>query len=796
MADEIDRPTAVPSEHAPPIELTVPALLSGAGVLFPALLVPVVTSEEHEIRSVDAAASSASKYIAVVAQQPSEDERFDGAPRDVGSLATVVRMAHLPGGPLQALLRGYRRVRVLETAEQDGVLQARVVELADVLTPGPELDALAREALSLFQEVAKLSESIPQEAVLAAQQIVAPGGVADFIAANTPLKPADRYALLRETDVAGRLRALLELLRHELQVLKVGAELQSQVRGELSKRERDYYLREQLKAIQKELGESEGTPEVAELRRRIDGAGLPDHARKEAERELERLNSVNPASPEYQVIRTYLEWLADLPWNKSTRERIDLRRAQRILDADHYGLEEVKQRVLDYLAVRKLRRAARGPILCFVGPPGVGKTSLGKSIARAIGRQFVRLSLGGVRDEAEIRGHRRTYVGAMPGRIIQEIRRAGVNNPLMMLDEVDKLGVGIQGDPAAALLEVLDPAQNSTFVDHYLDLPWDLSKTMFITTANQLDTIPGPLRDRMEVITISGYTEREKVEIARRYLVPRQVEENGLTPALIELTDGAFHLLVRGYTREAGVRNLERLIGALCRRVARKVALGERTPHRITPEQVPELLERPPVPEEEAQQRDEVGVATGLAATAAGGDVLFVEAAVMPGSGKLTLTGQLGEVMQESAQAAFTYVRACADHYGIGPDFFSTHDIHVHVPAGAVPKDGPSAGVTMATAVLSAVARRPIRHGVAMTGEITLRGKVMPVGAIKDKLLAAHRAGVRTVCIPAENERDLRDIPADVRAELDIRLCRHADEVLDVALVPAPRPEPLAATPR
>ncbi|HEU4758810.1 MAG TPA: endopeptidase La, partial [Dehalococcoidia bacterium] len=574
------------------------------------------------------------------------------------------------------------------------------------------------------------------------------------------------------------------------EVLEVQSKIHSQVRGELEKRQREFILREQMKAIQKELGESELTPELAELKKRLDAAQLSEEAQKEADRELERLSTIPPMSPEYQVARSYLEWLADLPWSKSTEDQLDIPRAERVLNEDHYGLEKVKQRILDFLAVRKLTEGAtRGPLLCFVGPPGTGKTSLGQSIARALGRKFIRLALGGIRDEAEIRGHRRTYVGALPGRILQELRRCGSNNPVFMLDEVDKLGADFRGDPASALLEVLDPAQNHAFSDHYLDIPFDLSRVFFITTANLHDPIPAPLRDRMEIIELPGYTEQEKLEIARRYLLPRQMLENGLPEAALRVTDHAILEVIRSYTREAGVRNLERELSAVCRAVARRIAKGETAETLVTEDNLPDFLGPPRFRWELAEQRDEVGVATGLAATMAGGDVLFVEATTVPGKGRLILTGKLGEVMQESAQAALTYARSRAAILNIPTAFFDRNDIHIHVPAGAIPKDGPSAGVTIATALVSAITRRPVRKDVAMTGEITLRGKVLPVGSIRDKVLAAHRAGIKGVILPRDNENDLLEVREEIRRELQFNLVDHVDEVLNAALHPEPREE-------
>src|SRR3990170_1185954 len=747
---------AGPQEDKPQIRIpeSIPVIGSGSTVMYPQQLMPVLATEEKDIKAIDDAAAAEAKIVGLFSQQPGPDEgRYDGELNRIGTAATIVRMAKAPDGSVHAILQG----------------------------------------------VVEMSEALPKELGAAVGNVSEPSALSDFIAANLHITPEQRQQVLAELDVSKRLQLVIDLLRHEEDVLEVESKIQSQVRGELDKKQREFILREQMKAIQKELGEGEITPELAELRKRLDEADLPEEARKEAEREMQRLTTIPSISPEYQVARTYLEWLADLPWHLRTEDSLEIDRAEETLNEDHYGLDKVKQRILDFLAVRQLRQGeTRGPILCFVGPPGTGKTSLGQSIARALNRKFIRMSLGGIRDEAEIRGHRRTYVGAMPGRVIQELRRCGSNNPVFMLDEVDKLGVDFRGDPASALLEVLDPAQNHTFSDHYLDVAFDLSKVFFITTANLQDPIPSPLRDRMEVIELPGYTEREKLEIARRYLLPRQVAENGLPDGVLTVADDAILEIVRSYTREAGVRSLERELGAICRGVARRVAKGETAPITVLDENLSEFLGQPRFRWELAEEKDEVGVATGLAATMAGGDVLFVEATTVPGKGRLILTGKLGEVMQESAQAALTYARSRASVLDIQPSFFDKHDIHIHVPAGAIPKDGPSAGVTIATALVSAITRRPVRKDVAMTGEITLRGKVLPVGAVRDKVLAAHRAAIKRVIIPDENENDLAEISEEVRRELEFVLVDNVDAVLNAALHPEPRPEEarlVAATP-
>ncbi len=781
-----------PPSGAPPPEV-LPVIASGSNVVYPQQLMPVLATEERDIRAIDAAAAAEGKALAIFSQEPPAAGADAAAARfhDIGTSATVVRMAKAPDGSVHAILQGTARIRLVSLEQADTLpVLARVERLPEEVERTLELEATMREAVETFARVVNLSETLPRELATAVNDIADSSALADFIAANLQLKPEERYAVLQELNVNKRLAYVRERLGHELEVVEVQSKIQSDVRGELDKRQREFILREQLKAIQKELGEGETAPELAELKERLENAGLPDAARREADRELQRLTSIPSISPEYQVVRTYLEWLADLPWSKSTQDQLDIKRAEQILNEDHYGLEKVKRRILDFLAVIKLKGGeTHGPILCFVGPPGTGKTSLGQSIARALGRKFIRVSLGGTRDEAEIRGHRRTYVGAMPGRIIQEIRRAGSHNPLLMLDEVDKLGVDFRGDPASALLEVLDPAQNANFTDHYLDVAFDLSHVFFIATANLQDTIPGPLLDRMEVIELPGYTEHEKLEIGKRYLLPRQMRENGIPEGRLLLTEDAIREIIRSYTREAGVRNLERELGSVCRGVARRIADGEAKSVAVTEENLSEFVGPPRFRWELAAENDEVGVATGLAATMAGGDVLFVEAMTVPGKGRLILTGKLGEVMQESAQAALTYARSRAGVLGIPASFFDKNDIHIHVPAGAIPKDGPSAGVTMATALVSAITRRPVHKEVAMTGEITLRGKVLPVGAVRDKVLAAHRAGCRKVILPRDNENDLLDVPDEVRRDLEFVLTEHVDEVLNAALHAEKRPE-------
>ena len=789
-----ERPAQAASQDEKPqmrVPDVIPLIGSGSTVMYPQQLMPVLATEERDIKAVDDAAAAEVQVLGLFAQKAGPQEgQYDGELHDVGTAASIVRMAKAPDGTVHAILQGAARIRLQDLVQSEPWMRGRVQRLEDKVKMNLEAEALMRNAVAAFQHIVEMSDALPKELATAVDNLSEPSSLADFIAANLHISPEQRQRVLEELDAQKRLRMIIDLLRHEQEVLEVESRIQLQVKDELDKRQREFILREQLRAIQKELGEGEITPELSELKKRLDEADLPEQARKEAHREMERLTMIPSISPEYQVARTYLEWLADLPWNVGTEDNLDIARAEEILNEDHYGLEKVKQRILDFLAVRQLKAGeTRGPILCFVGPPGTGKTSLGQSIARALGRKFIRMSLGGTRDEAEIRGHRRTYVGALPGRIIQEIRRCSSNNPLFMLDEVDKLGVDFRGDPASALLEVLDPEQNHTFTDHYLDVAFDLSKVFFITTANLQDPVPAPLRDRMEVIELPGYTEHEKLEIAKRYLLPRQVRENGIPPEILTVTDDAILELASSYTRESGVRNLERELGAICRSMARRVARGETEPVTVGEDNLSEFLGPPRFRWELAEEKDEVGVSTGLAATMTGGDVLFVEATPIPGKGRLILTGKLGEVMQESAQAALTYARSRASLLEIPPAFFDTHDLHIHVPAGAIPKDGPSAGVTIATALVSAITRRPVHKDTAMTGEITLRGKVLPVGSVRDKVLAAHRAGIKRVLLPKENETDLAEVSEEVRQELDFVLVEHVDEVLNAALYPESRPE-------
>lgn len=753
-------------------------------VIFPSMVSPIVVGRERSIRLIDEVAVG-SKMFGVVAQKdPQIEEPTSDQIYNVGTVCTIIRMLKFPDGTTRLLVQGISRIRINQMVETEPYFKAQVEPVQEVYELTIEIQGLMRNALDLFQKVVSMAPYLAEEAYITAMNIQEPNRLADFIAANLNISTAQKQEILETVDVRERLQKVTYFLNSEIQILEVGRQIQSEIKTEMDKRQREYILREQLKAIQKELGElDQQTKEINELREKIEQAGMPEEVKKEAERELDRLSQMMPGAAEYTVSRTYLDWLINLPWSKSTEDNLDIERARQILDEDHYDLEKVKNRILEFLSVRKLKSDTHGPILCFVGPPGVGKTSLGMSIARAMGREFVRISLGGVRDEAEIRGHRRTYVGALPGRIIQAIRKAGTNNPVFMLDEIDKLGLDFRGDPAAALLEVLDPQQNNKFVDHYLDVPFDLSKVFFITTANMLDTIPPALLDRMEVITLPGYTEYEKLEIAKRYLIPRQISENGLKPDMVSFDEEAIKRIIREYTREAGVRNLEREIGSVLRKIAQKVAQGEAGPFSVKAEDVEKYLGIPKYRFGLAGERDEIGVATGLAWTEAGGDILFIEVALVPGKGGLILTGKLGEVMQESARAALTYVRSKSEEWGIESNFFDRWDIHIHVPAGAIPKDGPSAGVTMATALASAIRRIPVKKDIGMTGEITIRGKILPVGGIREKVLAAHRAGLKTVMLPKDNQRDLEEVPQIVKEDIEFIFIEHADEAINLALL-------------
>jgi len=778
-----DRPLSIPPE--------LPILPLRDTVLFPNSFMPLAVARESSVRLIDDAIANG-KLIAVFTQRDATvEEPLQADLYPVGTATHIHKMFKLPDGSLRLIVQGLARLTLNELVSTHPYLRARVTAAVEGTADADrlEIDALARNIKTNYQQVVSLSPLLSDDLQTLAVNITEPGRLADFIASSlSTISTAVKQEVLETLDIRARLDDLNRILIKELEVLELGSKIQSQVQSEVGKNQRDYFLREQMKAIQKELGEGDDqTKENEELAGKIEAAGMPELVKKEALRELDRLSKMPVAAAEYTVSRTYLDWLIALPWNKRTDEVIDLPLTKGVLDADHSGLERAKDRILEYLAVRKLNPAVKGPILCFVGPPGVGKTSLAKSIAKSLDRKFVRVSLGGMRDEAEIRGHRRTYIGALPGQIIQGLRRAESKNPVFILDEIDKLGSDFRGDPSSALLEVLDPEQNNTFRDHYLDVPFDLSEVLFITTANVLDPIPPPLRDRMEVLEIAGYTEEEKLSIATDHLVEKQVKNHGLTPDYIQFTPAALRQLIRGYTREAGVRNLEREIGALCRKVARRRAEGDETPIEITPEVVVEMMGAPKFLEEEMEQRTkDPGVAIGLAWTPVGGEVLFVEASRMAGTGSLTLTGQLGDVMKESARAALSWLRTHAKEYSIDPEFFKNAEMHVHVPSGAIPKDGPSAGVTMATAMASVLTGRPVRGDVAMTGEITLSGRVLPIGGIKEKVLAARRAGIRELIVPKQNAKNVNeDLTPDVRQDLTIHLVSSIDEVLALALQPA-----------
>ncbi len=793
MAESVQDPAQAAGER--------PLLPLKNTVVFPRVMLPLAVGRPRSLRLLDDLPSD-DRVMAVAAQY---DEQVEDAGwsqiHHVGTLVRIERLAKMPDGTVQIVVQGLERIRLLEAVAEQPYLVARFEPYPEAdwsERPVLEREALLRQARDTFQRVVALAPYLPGEALATALGMTDPLQLAYFMANCVRLSAAQRQEILELPDAGSKLERLLGLMGHELQVLELGRSIQSQAEESIGRSQREYLLREQLKAIQKELGElGEDQGEIAELKERIEQAGLPPEARKEAERELARLERIPQASPESSVVRTYLDLLLSLPWRTSTESEIDVHRARQVLDEDHYDLDRIKKRIVEHLAVRRLKQERgsgdhhREPILCFVGPPGVGKTSLGQSIARAMGRAFTRTSLGGVHDEAEIRGHRRTYIGAMPGRIITGLRRAGTNDPVFMLDEVDKIGADWRGDPSSALLEVLDPEQNKDFRDNYLDVPFDLSRVMFITTANTLDTIPPALRDRMEVLPLSGYTEEEKVQIALRFLVPKQLEAHGLRPDEVRFGEPAIRLIIREYTREAGVRNLEREIAGVLRRVAALIAGGEvEGPVEVTEERVRDALGKRRFFDETAERIDRPGVATGLTWTPAGGEIIFVEAALIPGKGELRLTGQLGEVMQESAAAALSYLKARADELGIDRRLFEDRDIHVHIPAGAQPKEGPSAGVTVLTAMASILTGRPVRDDLAMTGEITLRGRVLPVGGLKEKVLAAHRAGLRRVLVPRRNEVDLDDVPADLRRELEVVLVDTIDEVLREAL-PAAEPAPV-----
>ena len=761
----------------------LPILPLRGTVLYPDLILPIMVGRKKSVKLIDDA-MDADRIIGVVTQRKSEvEDPKEGDLNQFGVAALILRMIRELDGSQRVIVQGVSRVKIKEFYQKDPYFKAKVDVFEEEVPQGVEIDALMMNLKNLFQRAVELAPYLTSELGTMVSNIKSPPILADLIASNLNIAANEKQGILETIDVRERLTKVHLFLNKEVQVLELGNKIQSQVKEDMDKTQREYYLREQLKAIKKELGElDEHSAEIKELRDKIKKAKLPPEALTAAEKELDRLAKIPPASAEYTVARTYLDWLAELPWSESTEDNLNISNAHKILDEDHYDLEKVKKRILEYLAVRKLKSSMKGPILCFVGPPGVGKTSLGKSIARTMGRKFVRISLGGVRDEAEIRGHRRTYVGALPGRIIQGLKKGGTNNPVFMLDEVDKIGMDFRGDPSSALLEVLDPEQNFSFSDHYIDVPFDLQKVMFITTANVLDTIPFALRDRMEVLELPGYSEDQKLMIAKEFLIPKQISEHGLSSEFIEFNDEALQVIINSYTREAGVRNLEREIAAVCRGVAKDVAQGIMEKVMVAPDILHKLLGPVKFFPEVAERTSEPGVATGLAWTPTGGDIIFVEATKMRGEKGLNLTGQLGDVMKESAQAALSYVRTKAKELGVEEDFFEKNDIHIHVPAGAIPKDGPSAGVTMLVALTSLLTNRPIRNDVAMTGEITLRGLVLPVGGIKEKVLAAARAGIRAIILPKKNEKDLEEIPERIRNQMEFIFIQRMDEAIDIAL--------------
>jgi ATP-dependent Lon protease len=771
----------------------LPVLPIRNAVLFPGAVAPFDVGREKSVALVEDVDNLAAPVIAIFAQRdPSTDDPGKDDLHQVGCAARVLKALKHSSGNYSLILQGLERIRLDEITQSAPYLKAKVARLGETSPADDEAEALSMSLRDIAKQVIQLMPELPREAGSLIDSIQAPGALADLVAANLDAPVDEKATLLETVDVKDRIRKVLKLLTRQLEILKMRDRINSQIKEEMGKNQREYVLRQQLKAIKEELGEDEGDQgDLDGLEERIAKATLPQEAEQVAKKQLKRLRNMQVGSAEYTVVRTYLDWILDLPWHTQTPDNMDIGAVRKVLDEDHYGLEKVKKRILEYLAVRKLKKDKKGPILCLIGPPGVGKTSLGRSIARALGRKFVRISLGGVHDEAAIRGHRRTYVGALPGQIIQGMKKGATVNPVFMMDEVDKIGHDFRGDPAAALLEVLDPEQNNTFADHYLEIPYDLSNVMFVATANIADPIPAPLRDRMEILEIPGYTRREKMAIARRHLIPKQLEEHGITKDQLDITDKAVDIVIDMYTREAGVRTLERQIASVIRGVAVKIAEGDTTPRKVDEEeQVREFLGPQKYTSEVAERTEEAGVATGLAWTSVGGEILFIEATRMYGTGKLQLTGQLGDVMKESAQAALSYVRTNAEKYGVAKDFLEKSDIHIHIPAGGMPKDGPSAGVTMCTAIVSMLTGIRVRHDVAMTGEITLRGRVLPIGGLKEKVLAAHRAGIKRVIVPERNKADLDEVPAEVKGELAFVFVSKMDQVLEAALDEMPKAKP------
>jgi ATP-dependent Lon protease len=757
-------------------------------VVFPHMMIPFVIGRPTSVRALEFALEGSKRVFLATQMDASVDEPKASDIYAVGTVANIVQSVKLSDGNIKVLVEGVQRVRAIRYSNDPGFFVADVELLDETSTSSARTNLLIKRLQTVFEQFSKLSHHVNYDAILNAMKSLEPSKLADNICANLPISIEEKQQLLETVDLSERIEKINEIIEVEIEKIKVDRNIQGRVKRQMERAQKEYYLNEKMKAIQKELGRKDEKTELDELKKQVEAAKMPKDANEKALKEIQRLEMMPPMSAESTVSRTYLDWLLAMPWNKKSREIRDMRWSMKVLEEDHYGLEKIKERIIEFLAVRSLVRKPQGTILCFVGPPGVGKTSLGRSIARATGRKFVRLSLGGVRDEAEIRGHRRTYIGALPGQIIQMLKKAGTRNPVFMLDEVDKMSMDFRGDPSAALLEVLDPEQNHMFVDHYLDTECDLSMVMFICTANVLHTIPRPLQDRMEVIQLSGYTEHEKLEIAKRFLVKKQIEANGLKSAQINFTDEALLELIRRYTRESGVRNLEREIANICRKTAKRIVTSEANEGAVTPGLVEKFLGKPKFRQQGVSEGNQIGLATGLAWTEVGGEVLLTEATIMEGKGQLTMTGKLGEVMQESARAAMSYVRSKAAVYGIGRDFHRKLDLHIHIPEGAIPKDGPSAGITLATTIVSVLTKIPVRSDVAMTGEITLRGKVLPIGGVKEKLLAAHRAGIKCIILPKENEKDLQDIPADILEAMNVNLVETMDEVLGVALERLPAP--------
>ncbi len=765
---------------------TLPVLPVRGTVVFPFLVVPLMANEQKQARLIDEALMRGSTVGLFLQTDQTKEDPGQQDIYEVGTSGNILKMLRFPDGTIRFLVQGLTRVRIRRFLGEQPYITAEVEDIIETTRESVKMEALQRNLLEQLKAVIALAPNLSEELYVSAINQETPSKLADLIASNLNIAIKDKQEILEEADVYRRMERLLAIINKEIEVLELSKKIQNEAQSELGKIQREFILREQLKAIKRELGDKDDRAEIEEFEKRIVDAKMPELAETAARKELDRLTRMNPASAEYTVSRTYLEWLVSLPWSNSTKDILDIPKAKKVLDEDHYDLEKVKDRILEYLAVRKLKSNVKGPILCFVGPPGVGKTSLGRSIARAMGRKFERISLGGMRDEAEIRGHRRTYIGALPGRIIQSIKRTGSNNPILMLDEVDKIGVDFRGDPASALLEVLDPEQNDSFSDHYLEVPFDLSRVMFITTANLLDPIPPVLRDRMEIIRIPGYTDLEKLEIAKRHLIPKQYENHGITKANVEFKDSAILEIINGYTRESGLRNLEREIAAICRKVARRIAAGSKSRYIVDSDNVQKYLGPQRFSKEVLSRGGQIGVVPGLAWTSAGGEILFIEATAMKGKKNLTLTGHLGDVMKESAMAALSYVRSHCEKLAIEPDFCESHEIHIHVPSGATPKDGPSAGITMATALASLLTGRPVKPYTAMTGEITLRGDVLPIGGLKEKLLAAYRAGIKRVILPEENRKDLVEIPPEIKKNIKIIFVKNVGQVLENALEKKP----------